>query len=154
MQVSCIFPPPEEGVAYTSLCIAYLHHKQLVLEATWRRARELVFSHTYGSQMHWKSDETAWCYRAHVALTCHWRRSMDRAAQPNNLVQQTDQTNLTSAAPAQRPQQLRCWEKMKTLMFSRTSKHRARDCLRDTVDVTASERGENEGQRTCWGWKL
>ncbi len=24
-----------------------------------------------------------------------------------------------------RPQQLRCWEKMKTLMFSRTSKHRA-----------------------------
>ncbi len=29
----------------------------------------------------------------------------------------------------QRPQQLRCLEKMKTLMFSLISKHRARDCL-------------------------
>ncbi len=38
----------------------------------------------------------------------------------------------------QRPQQLGCWEKMKTLIFSLTSKHRARDCLRDIVDVTAA----------------
>ncbi len=32
-----------------------------------------------GSQ---KWDETARCYRAHAALTCHWRGSMDRAARP------------------------------------------------------------------------
>ncbi len=36
---------------------------------------------------------------------------------------------LKNESNPQRPQQLRCWEKMKTLMFSLTSKHRARGLL-------------------------
>ncbi len=66
-------------------CLSALHiysDKQLV-EATWLRARESVFSCTYGSQMHWKWNETARCYRARAMLTCHWRRSMDWATVPN-----------------------------------------------------------------------
>ncbi len=93
--------------------------------AGWRnRVRELVFSRMYGSQMHWKWDETARCYNSLAALACHRRRSMARAAWPwyrTNLVLRTAQTNLTSAAP-QRPQHLRCGQKMKTLTFSLTSK--------------------------------
>ncbi len=52
--------------------------------------------------MHWTWDETAWCYRARAALTCHRHGSIDRAARPwyrTNLALRTAQTNLTSAAP-------------------------------------------------------
>ncbi len=44
--------------------------------------------------MHLKWDETAQCYRARAALTCHRRGSMDRA----NESRATKSTNLTSAA--------------------------------------------------------
>ncbi len=50
----------------------------------------------------------------------------------------------------QRPQQLSCWEKMKTLMFILTS-HSACETL---LMLHLLKRGENEGQRNCWRRKL
>ncbi len=46
------------------------------------------------SQMRWKWDETARCYRACAELTCHRRGSIDRAAWPNES-RATNGTNLS-----------------------------------------------------------
>ncbi len=104
MQMSCILPPRLQKRAsrvglYDYISTAGTMNSWLKQH---NRARERVFSRTYGSQMHWKWDKTARCYNSLAALACHRRGSMARAAGPRyrtNLALRTVRANLTSAAP-------------------------------------------------------
>ncbi len=138
-------PPPRLQKRASRVCLSALHiysDEQLV-EATWLRAIELVFSHTYGSQMHWKWDETVRYYRV------QWTEPRNRGTERISCYER--RKLISQVRRPQRPQQLSCWEKMKTLMFILTS-HSACETFWDAWD--SLKRGENEGQRNCWGRKL
>ncbi len=68
----------QKRASHIRLSALYIYSDKQLVEATWLREREPVFSRTYESQMHWKWNETARCYRARAALTRHRRGSMDR----------------------------------------------------------------------------
>ncbi len=68
----------QKRASHIRLSALYIYSDKQLVEATWLREREPVFSRTYESQMHWKWNETARCYRARTALTRHRRGSMDR----------------------------------------------------------------------------
>ncbi len=138
MQMSCILPPHlQKRALHIRLSALHIFSDKQLVEATWLIAREQVFSRIYGSQIHWKWDERAQCYSDHAVLTCHqWTEPRDRGAE---RVSRYERRKLISQVQRpQRPQQLRCCEKMKTRMFSLTSKHKAQDCFRDIVDDTAA----------------
>ncbi len=81
---------PEEGIMYMSLCIAYLtYSNKQPVEATKLRAREPVFSHTYGKPNALKVGRNS----ATLQSSRRTDLSMDRATRPryrmnNELISQ------------------------------------------------------------------